>query len=121
MANEDRFKDNENETLTDTKYNLTWTKQDSYQMRNKWCSWKGANNYINWLNEQKFAGFDDWRLPKSQECRNLYDHECKTPISMATSFISTINFLKAAGPPVGARKIREPTPWPIIFTATGPI
>ncbi len=77
MADEDRFKDNENGTLTDTKYNLTWTKEDSYQMRNKWCSWKGATNYIIWLNEQKFAGFDDWRLPKSQECRNLYDHECK--------------------------------------------
>ena len=59
MSDEDRFKDNNNGTLTDTKYNLTWTKEDSYQMRKKWCSWKGANNYIGWLNEQNFAGFNE--------------------------------------------------------------
>ena len=56
MTDEERFKDNENGTISDTRYNLMWTKEDSYQMRNKWCAWKGAHNYIAWLNEQKFAG-----------------------------------------------------------------
>ncbi len=77
MSDEERFKDKEDGTILDSRYNLMWTKEDSYQMRNKWCSWKGANNYITWLNEQKYAGYEDWRLPKSQECRNLYDHESK--------------------------------------------
>jgi len=73
----ERFKDNEDETLTDSKYNLTWLKKDYYQLREKWCSWKRANNFVARLNEEKFAGHDDWRLPTSQESRNLYDHECK--------------------------------------------
>jgi len=77
MSNEDRFIDNENGTLTDKKYNLMWAKEDSYLMRGKWCNWMGAQKFIQWLNEQKFAGHDDWRVPTSQECRNLYEHECK--------------------------------------------
>lgn len=77
MSEEDRFKDNEDGTLTDTKYNLMWMKQDYYQHKGKWCSWKKANKYVEKLNEEPFAGYSDWRLPKNQECRNLYDHECK--------------------------------------------
>ena len=46
MTDEERFKDNENGTISDTRYNLMWAKEDSYQMRNKWCAWKGAHNYI---------------------------------------------------------------------------
>lgn len=74
---DERFIDNGDGTLTDTKYNLMWLKQDSYQMRGRWCSWKGAQKFAAFLNEQKFAGYDDWRVPKSQECRNLYDHDSK--------------------------------------------
>jgi len=73
----ERFTDNQDGTLTDTKYNKMWTREDSYQMRGKWCTWKGANKFAAWLNENKFAGYEDWRVPTSQECRNLYDHECK--------------------------------------------
>lgn len=72
-----RFVDNENGTISDSKYKLMWTKEDSYQMRGRWCNWKGANKFVAWLNEQKFGGFEDWRLPKNQECRNLYDHDSK--------------------------------------------
>ncbi|NIQ03873.1 MAG: DUF1566 domain-containing protein [Nitrospinaceae bacterium] len=77
MEEQDRFKDNENGTLTDTKYNLMWVKEDSWLMRGKWITWKAANKFVEWLNEQEYAGYSDWRLPSSQECRNLYDHECK--------------------------------------------
>ena len=77
MAEEERFVDNEDGTITDTKYKLMWLKEDRYQKKGKWCSWKGANKYVARLNEKKFAGFEDWRLPKSQECRNLYDHDSK--------------------------------------------
>ncbi|MFQ5483529.1 MAG: DUF1566 domain-containing protein [Nitrospinaceae bacterium] len=73
----ERFTENGDNTVTDTKFKLMWTREDSYLMRGKWCNWMGANKFIAWLNEQKFAGHDDWRLPKSQECRNLYDHDSK--------------------------------------------
>jgi hypothetical protein len=77
MAEGERFTDNDDGTLTDAKYNKMWIKEDSYQMRGRWCSWKGAHKFVEWLNEQKFAGYEDWRVPKNQECRNLYDHESK--------------------------------------------
>lgn len=77
MPEEERFIDNGDGTLTDTKYNLTWLKQDSYQTQGKWSSWKGANKFVAKLNEEKFAGYDDWHLPTPQQARNLYDHESK--------------------------------------------
>lgn len=77
MSEHERFQDNNDETLTDTKFNLMWTKQDSYQIDGKWCTWKGAHKFVARLNEQSFAGYTDWRLPTSQESRNLYDHDSK--------------------------------------------
>ena len=77
MAEGERFVDNEDGTLTDSKYKVMWLKEDSYQIKGKWCSWKGANKFVAKLNEEKFAGFEDWRLPKNQEARNLYDHDSK--------------------------------------------
>ncbi len=65
MAQQERFIDNDDDTLTDTRYNVMWLKKDSYQVKGKWCSWKGANKFVEKLNEEKFAGYDDWRLPKS--------------------------------------------------------
>lgn len=77
MSEEERFIDNGDGTLTDRKYNLTWLKLDSYQTKGKWCTWKGANKFVARLNEEKFAGYDDWRLPTPQQARNLYEHESK--------------------------------------------
>lgn len=73
----ERFKDNGDETLTDSKYNLMWFKQDTYQLKAKWCTHKQAKKFVQRMNEEKFAGYEDWRVPSSQECRNLYDHDCK--------------------------------------------
>jgi hypothetical protein len=77
MSESERFVDNENDTISDTKFNLTWLKRDYYQIREKWCSWNGAHKFVAKLNEKKYAGYDDWRLPTTKEARNLYDHECK--------------------------------------------
>jgi len=77
MTEQERFIDNGDGTITDTRYNMMWLKQDSYQAKGKWCTWKGANKFTQKLNDEKFAGFDDWRLPKKTEARNLYEHESK--------------------------------------------
>ena len=77
MSENERFLDNDDGTLTDTKFSLMWLKQDSYQADGKWCTWKGAHKFVTQLNEQTFAGHADWRLPTSQEARNLYDHDSK--------------------------------------------
>lgn len=77
MPDDNRFTDNDDGTLTDTKYNLMWLKQDSFQAEGKWRSWKKAKKYVEKLNEKKFAGFADWRLPSSKDARNLYDHDSK--------------------------------------------
>lgn len=77
MATEDRFTDNEDGTLTDTKFNMMWVKQDSYQIKGKWLSWKKAKKFVERFNEEKFAGHSDWRLPSSKDNRNLYDHDSK--------------------------------------------
>ena len=75
MSTEDRFIDNEDGTLTDTKFNLMWLKQDTYQLKGTWRSWKKAKKFVERLNEKKFAGYSDWRLPSSKDNRNLYDHD----------------------------------------------
>jgi len=108
MAEGERFVDNGDGTLTDTKYKLMWLKVDSYQKRDKWCSWKGAHKFVARLNEKKLGGHEDWRLPKSQECRNLYDHDSKN-----TDFNGDI--IRSL---TGASRRTGSTPWRIIFTAT---
>jgi hypothetical protein len=73
----ERFTDNGDGTLTDTRYKMMWMKQDFYQIRGKWITWNSANKFVAMLNEKKYAGYEDWRLPTNQDCRNLYDHDCK--------------------------------------------
>ena len=77
MSTEERFQDNGDGTLTDTKFNMMWLKEDTYQRNGKWRSWKKANKFVVRLNEEKFAGYSDWRLPSSKDNRNLYDHDSK--------------------------------------------
>ncbi len=65
------FKDNGNGTISDSDSDLQWAKKDSRQELGKWLNWDEANSYKDVCNEQKYLGFDDWRLPTKSEIRGL--------------------------------------------------
>ena len=70
-----RFIDNGDGTINDTKTGFMWMKQDSYQHKGHWLNWFGAEDYIEELNQERFADYLDWRLPTVKELTTLYEAE----------------------------------------------
>ena len=66
------FVDNLNDTVSDTRNNLMWTKIDSFHEYGYGITWYEAHDFCEELNERKFAGFDDWRLPGFDEAKSLF-------------------------------------------------
>jgi len=62
-----RFVDNRNGTITDNETLLMWQKSGTREM----VSWKKAPEYIDRLNNRKFSGYSDWRLPTLEELLTL--------------------------------------------------
>ncbi|MCP4106319.1 MAG: TIR domain-containing protein [Desulfobacteraceae bacterium] len=61
---------NENGTVTDLATGLMWQKSGSTD-----CLYnKKAQKYINELNRERFAGYDDWRLPTIEELSSLIEN-----------------------------------------------
>jgi hypothetical protein len=57
------YVDNGDGTVSDTRNSLMWKKSDSYDEFKYGITWFEAHDYCETVNEKKFAGFDDWRLP----------------------------------------------------------
>lgn len=70
-----RFIDNGDKTVTDTKTGLLWMQEDSYQYKGHWLNWFQASDYIEKLNQERFADYLDWRLPTIKELTTLYEPE----------------------------------------------
>jgi len=68
-----RFIDNGDATITDTKTGYMWMKEDSYQYKGHWLNWFEAADYIEELNQERFADYLDWRLPTIKELTTLYE------------------------------------------------
>ena len=68
------FIDNGDETVTSKEHSLMWVKTDSMNDLKKWVNYQDSVDYVRELNEKKFAGYTDWRLPMKDEMATLY-HE----------------------------------------------
>ncbi len=77
MTEDSRFKDNEDGTITDNKWNVMWKKQDSFQENKKWINWLKCQDYLEISNLTRFAGYDNWRYPTQEEAWSLFDLEFK--------------------------------------------
>ena len=42
-------------------------------MAGKWLNWVQCRDYAKELNQSQYAGYNDWRLPTTEEAKSLYD------------------------------------------------
>ena len=68
-----RYIDNMDGTITDSKTGLMWMKNDSYLHSGHWLNWYEAKAFINKLNETGFANYFDWQYPSTRELKTLFD------------------------------------------------
>ncbi|PIQ97028.1 MAG: hypothetical protein COV67_06375 [Nitrospinae bacterium CG11_big_fil_rev_8_21_14_0_20_56_8] len=73
MGVTERFVSRNPETVMDTQTKLMWCRTDSMNDLKKWVNYPDSADYVRGLNEKRFAGFDDWRLPTQAEMQTLYD------------------------------------------------
>ena len=72
-SSDKRYKSFSNGTIVDKKTSLMWMSNDYWQMEHKWVNWYTANEYVQRMNNKKFAGYTDWRLPTVEEANSLYE------------------------------------------------
>lgn len=73
MTRQEDFVDNGDGTVTDTRTGLMWKQADTMNDLKKWVNYQDCMDYVRGLRENKFAGYDDWRLPTLEEMQGFYD------------------------------------------------
>ena len=68
-----RYIDNMDETITDSKTGLMWMKNDSYLHSGHWLNWYEAKTFIKQMNKTGFANYFDWQYPTTRELKTLFD------------------------------------------------
>ena len=68
-----RFIDNGNDTITDNQTSLIWFKKDSRQLMEKWIHLEKAIKFADEKNTENFGGFNDWRVPKLEDIKTIFD------------------------------------------------
>ena len=69
----ERFVDQGDDTVLDTRTRLVWLKRDTWQITGKWLNCVQSKEYAENLNKMKFTGVRNWRLPTSDEAKTLFD------------------------------------------------
>lgn len=82
-----RFVDGENATVIEHSKRLIWMKDDTFQLTAKWMSWIQVRDYAKELNEQRYAGYGNWRMPTTAEVRSLYDKNNRIRITGGRKFL----------------------------------
>ena len=72
-SSDQRFEKYLDGTILDKKNGLMWMSSDYWQMEHKWVNWYTAKEYVQRMNNKKFAGYNDWRLPSVKEATLLYE------------------------------------------------
>ncbi len=65
--------DNGDDTITDPNSGLMWKKKDAWLDKNHFFTWKDHQSYVDEINNDKFAGYSDWRIPNKSEAATLVD------------------------------------------------
>ena len=74
-SGDNRYLDNDDGSITDTKTGLMWMKKDSYLHSGHWLNWHEVHDYVRQLNDEGFAQHSDWQLPTREELKTLYESE----------------------------------------------
>ena len=98
------FSDNDNDTITDSATGLMWQKSDS----GKGLNWEESLNYAENL---KLSGYDDWRLPNAKELQSIVDYS-RSPQTTGTAAINPIFRISEIKDPQGKKQ------FPYFWTGT---
>jgi len=94
----ERFRDNGDGTVTDTKTKLTWMRCPlGMHWKGETCAdmaanyeWQDARRKVRRMNKDGgYAGKGDWRLPTLQELEKIVEHRCINPAANLEIFPDT--------------------------------
>ena len=65
--------DNGDGTVSDRANKIMWVKNDTWIERGRITNWHESQVYAKEMNEKKFAGYSNWRVPTATEAKLLFD------------------------------------------------
>jgi hypothetical protein len=65
--------DNGDGTITDPNSGLMWKKSDAWLDMHQFYTWMDHRQYVDKFNKEKFAGYDNWRIPSKAEAATIFD------------------------------------------------
>jgi uncharacterized protein DUF1566 len=65
--------DNGDGTVTDPTSGLMWKKTDAWIDMHKFYLWSAHREYVDKFNKEKFAGYENWRIPSKAEAMTIFD------------------------------------------------
>lgn len=98
VDNAPSYTDNDDGTVSDNVTGLMWTQDPGEKM-----TWTEAIEYLEYVNETSYLGYDDWRIPTIKELYSLVDFSGVTGTSSdeSTPYIDTDYFVFTYGDEAG--------------------